>query len=169
MISCTFWRSRKNIPNSPKLSCGFNNFNKWQWINYQWKYSHVKCKVFFCPFFALINLTCRACQDRQIHVTFSDICKILIVFSSLSQNSLDEVEKLIKRHEAFEKALYCQEERFTALEKLTTVSLTYSCLYVSIIHLVVANPHPFSNMFSCSQFMCYAFSYCQLIVITSTL
>ncbi|XP_071480653.1 spectrin beta chain, non-erythrocytic 1-like [Diadema antillarum] len=38
-------------------------------------------------------------------------------------NSLDEVEKLIKRHEAFEKALYCQEERFTALEKLTTFEL----------------------------------------------
>ncbi|XP_030854304.1 spectrin beta chain, non-erythrocytic 1 isoform X1 [Strongylocentrotus purpuratus] len=38
-------------------------------------------------------------------------------------DSLDEVEKLIKRHEAFEKALYCQEERFTALEKLTTFEL----------------------------------------------
>ena len=25
MISCTFWRSRKKLPNSPKLSCGFNN------------------------------------------------------------------------------------------------------------------------------------------------
>ena len=23
MISCTFWRSRKNLSNSPKLSCGF--------------------------------------------------------------------------------------------------------------------------------------------------
>ena len=24
MISCTFWRSRQNLLNSPKLSCGFN-------------------------------------------------------------------------------------------------------------------------------------------------
>lgn len=45
------------------------------------------------------------------------------------QQSIDEVEKLIKRHEALEKALFAQEDRFSALEKLTTVSnqvhLTY--------------------------------------------
>ncbi|XP_038072907.1 spectrin beta chain, non-erythrocytic 1-like isoform X2 [Patiria miniata] len=38
-------------------------------------------------------------------------------------NSLDEVEKLIKKHEAFEKALQAQEDRFVALEKLTTFEL----------------------------------------------
>ncbi|XP_072024969.1 spectrin beta chain-like isoform X3 [Amphiura filiformis] len=38
-------------------------------------------------------------------------------------NSLDEVEKLIKQHEAFEKALNSQADRFTALEKLTTFEL----------------------------------------------
>ncbi|XP_033634187.1 spectrin beta chain-like [Asterias rubens] len=38
-------------------------------------------------------------------------------------NSLDEVEKLIKKHEAFEKALQAQEDRFIALEKLTTFEL----------------------------------------------
>ena len=27
MISCTFWRSRKYLWNSPKLSCGFNNLH----------------------------------------------------------------------------------------------------------------------------------------------
>lgn len=36
--------------------------------------------------------------------------------------SVDEVEKLIKRHEAFEKSAATWEERFAALERLTTVS-----------------------------------------------
>ena len=36
--------------------------------------------------------------------------------------SIDEVENLIKKHEAFEKAAAAQEERFAALERLTTVS-----------------------------------------------
>ena len=35
--------------------------------------------------------------------------------------SIDEVENLIKKHEAFEKAAAAQEERFAALERLTTV------------------------------------------------
>lgn len=35
--------------------------------------------------------------------------------------SVNEVEKLIKRHEAFEKSTATWEERFTALERLTTV------------------------------------------------
>ena len=37
--------------------------------------------------------------------------------------TIDEVENLIKKHEAFEKAAAAQEERFAALERLTTVSL----------------------------------------------
>uniref|UniRef100_A0A3Q3EWJ8 Spectrin beta chain n=1 Tax=Labrus bergylta TaxID=56723 RepID=A0A3Q3EWJ8_9LABR len=41
--------------------------------------------------------------------------------------TVDEVEKLIKRHEAFEKSTATWEERFSALERLTTVrtNLTY--------------------------------------------
>ena len=39
----------------------------------------------------------------------------------LQQHTIDEVENLIKRHEAFEKAAAAQEERFVALERLTTV------------------------------------------------
>ena len=35
--------------------------------------------------------------------------------------TIDEVENLIKKHEAFEKAAAAQEERFAALERLTTV------------------------------------------------
>lgn len=37
--------------------------------------------------------------------------------------SVDEVEKLIKRHEAFEKSAATWDERFSALERLTTVSV----------------------------------------------
>jgi len=36
---------------------------------------------------------------------------------------IDEVENLIKKHEAFEKSASAQEERFTALERLTTYEL----------------------------------------------
>ncbi|XP_066961562.1 spectrin beta chain isoform X15 [Macrobrachium rosenbergii] len=37
--------------------------------------------------------------------------------------SIDEVENLIKKHEAFDKACSAQEERFAALERLTTYEL----------------------------------------------
>lgn len=36
-------------------------------------------------------------------------------------HSIDDVENLIKKHEAFEKSAAAQEERFGALERLTTV------------------------------------------------
>lgn len=35
--------------------------------------------------------------------------------------TIDDVENLIKKHEAFEKSAAAQEERFSALERLTTV------------------------------------------------
>lgn len=38
--------------------------------------------------------------------------------------TVDEVEKLLKRHEAFEKSTAAWEERFSALERLTTVGKT---------------------------------------------
>ena len=44
--------------------------------------------------------------------------------SYVFQDTLDAVENLIKKHEAFEKAAATQEERFAALEKPTTVSKT---------------------------------------------
>jgi len=40
--------------------------------------------------------------------------------------TIDEVENLIKKHEAFEKSAQAQEERFIALERLTTVII---CIY----------------------------------------
>lgn len=39
--------------------------------------------------------------------------------------NVDEVESLIKRHEAFEKLAAAWEDRFVLLEKLTTVSRAY--------------------------------------------
>ena len=54
------------------------------------------------------------------------ILSILSMFSwFLWQHTIDEVENLIKRHEAFEKSAAAQEERFAALERLTTVSPCY--------------------------------------------
>jgi hypothetical protein len=44
--------------------------------------------------------------------------------------TIDEVENLIKKHEAFEKAAAAQEERFAALERLTTV-IMHSSLLIS--------------------------------------
>lgn len=38
--------------------------------------------------------------------------------------TVDEVENLIKRHEAFQKSAVAWEERFSALEKLTAVRAT---------------------------------------------
>jgi len=43
-----------------------------------------------------------------------------VVSRDLGQ-TVDEVEKLLKRHEAFEKSTATWEERFSALERLTTV------------------------------------------------
>uniref|UniRef100_A0A672J1M1 Spectrin beta chain n=1 Tax=Salarias fasciatus TaxID=181472 RepID=A0A672J1M1_SALFA len=43
-------------------------------------------------------------------------------------HTVDEVEKLLKRHEAFEKSTATWEERFSALERLTTVRLGNSGL-----------------------------------------
>uniref|UniRef100_A0AAQ4RQJ9 Spectrin beta chain n=1 Tax=Gasterosteus aculeatus aculeatus TaxID=481459 RepID=A0AAQ4RQJ9_GASAC len=45
------------------------------------------------------------------------------LFSREMGQSVDEVEKLIKRHEAFEKSAATWEERFSALERLTTMEL----------------------------------------------
>lgn len=48
------------------------------------------------------------------------------LFSREMGQSVDEVEKLIKRHEAFEKSAATWEERFSALERLTTVRRSHA-------------------------------------------
>lgn len=45
------------------------------------------------------------------------------LMSSELGHTIDEVENLIKKHEAFEKSAAAQEERFIALRRLTTVSV----------------------------------------------
>lgn len=54
-------------------------------------------------------------------------------------HTIDEVESLIKKHEAFEKSAAAQEDRFSALQRLTTVSVnaalqpaTYCTLYTFV-------------------------------------
>ena len=51
-------------------------------------------------------------------------------------HTIDEVENLIKKHEAFEKAASAQEERFAALERLTTVSDENAC-FNGIIYIIL--------------------------------
>lgn len=43
-------------------------------------------------------------------------------------HTIDEVENLIKKHEAFEKSAAAQEERFSALQRLTTVRSSWEHL-----------------------------------------
>lgn len=43
------------------------------------------------------------------------------------QMTIDDVEQLIKKHEAFEKSAAAQEERFAALERMTTVIISLNC------------------------------------------
>lgn len=50
------------------------------------------------------------------------------ISSSELGGSVDEVEQLIRRHEAFRKAAATWEERFSSLRRLTTVMLSQSLL-----------------------------------------
>uniref|UniRef100_A0A7N6BG58 Spectrin beta chain n=1 Tax=Anabas testudineus TaxID=64144 RepID=A0A7N6BG58_ANATE len=50
-------------------------------------------------------------------------------------HTVDEVEKLLKRHEAFEKSTATWEERFSALERLTTDTLC-SALLMQVVLLI---------------------------------
>uniref|UniRef100_A0A7N8XK87 Spectrin beta chain n=1 Tax=Mastacembelus armatus TaxID=205130 RepID=A0A7N8XK87_9TELE len=52
--------------------------------------------------------------------------------------SVDEVEQLIRRHEAFRKAAATWEERFSSLRRLTTVKSSSS----SLIFTSTSSPHP---------------------------
>lgn len=55
-------------------------------------------------------------------------------------HTIDEVENLIKKHEAFEKSAAAQEERFSALERLTTVSLeSHRCSFPVIVSTTYSN------------------------------
>lgn len=59
------------------------------------------------------------------------------LMSSELGHTIDDVENLIKKHEAFEKSAAAQEERFSALHRITTV-----CYFIIgtrfKMHIVVA-------------------------------
>lgn len=57
------------------------------------------------------------------------------LLSSELGHTIDEVENLIKKHEAFEKSAAAQEERFSALERLTTVRLKHSIFFVAVYYI----------------------------------
>ncbi|XP_076252536.1 spectrin beta chain isoform X3 [Rhynchophorus ferrugineus] len=68
-------------------------------------------------------------------------------------HTIDDVENLIKKHEAFEKSAAAQEERFSALERLTTLELgvgpvaypllhEHSCCEFSVPMIRYSNPKP---------------------------
>ncbi|KAI8432350.1 hypothetical protein MSG28_004761 [Choristoneura fumiferana] len=52
--------------------------------------------------------------------------------SSELGHTIDEVESLIKKHEAFEKSAAAQEDRFSALQRLTTLELREATLWPSV-------------------------------------
>lgn len=58
------------------------------------------------------------------------------LLSSELGHTIDEVENLIKKHEAFEKSAAAQEERFSALERLTTVSPALTCLNLYLFLII---------------------------------
>jgi hypothetical protein len=69
------------------------------------------------------------------------------LMSSELGHTIDEVENLIKKHEAFEKSAAAQEERFSALERLTTVSdMPMKSMCVFVLQIIT--------------WLCYNFGYC---------
>lgn len=64
-------------------------------------------------------------------------------------HTIDEVENLIKKHEAFEKSAAAQEERFSALERLTTVGFLFFFLFYFLVYffLTVFFMHDFNYLF----------------------
>lgn len=83
-------------------------------------------------------------------------------------HTIDEVEALIKKHEAFEKSAAAQEDRFSALTRLTTVRSQFWLLspyYSRIIITVVLKSYyydlneitPFLHLFGVSGFSALVF------------
>ena len=65
------------------------------------------------------------------------------------------MENLIKKHEAFEKAAAAQEERFAALERLTTVRLSFLLSYIKIY---------INNVQICTRINGYHFVFAKMVV-----
>lgn len=81
--------------------------------------------------------------------------------------SVDEVEQLIRRHEAFRKAAAAWEERFSSLRRLTTVSsnkaskmtvYTFGCIsferYLRHGFCILAGPVPYIAILTTCYYVC---------------
>uniref|UniRef100_A0AAX7V9E5 Spectrin beta chain n=1 Tax=Astatotilapia calliptera TaxID=8154 RepID=A0AAX7V9E5_ASTCA len=67
----------------------------------------------------LLLEVCQFARDASVAEAWLIAQEPYVTSKDLGQN-VDEVEKLLKRHEAFEKSTATWEERFSALERLTT-------------------------------------------------
>ncbi|KAM4663138.1 spectrin beta chain, erythrocytic-like [Discoglossus pictus] len=70
----------------------------------------------------LLLEVCQFARDASMAEAWL-IAKEPYLYTTQVGNSLDDVEKLLKRHEALEKSTASWEERFAALERLTTLEL----------------------------------------------
>ncbi|KAJ7990853.1 hypothetical protein DPEC_G00291220 [Dallia pectoralis] len=70
----------------------------------------------------LLLEVCQFARDASVAEAWLVAQEPYVVSKDLGQ-TVDEVEKLLKRHEAFEKSTATWEERFSALERLTTLEL----------------------------------------------
>uniref|UniRef100_A0A669CBT0 Spectrin beta chain n=1 Tax=Oreochromis niloticus TaxID=8128 RepID=A0A669CBT0_ORENI len=70
----------------------------------------------------LLLEVCQFARDASVAEAWLIAQEPYVTSKDLGQN-VDEVEKLLKRHEAFEKSTATWEERFSALERLTTLEL----------------------------------------------
>uniref|UniRef100_A0A8C8ER97 Spectrin beta chain n=1 Tax=Oncorhynchus tshawytscha TaxID=74940 RepID=A0A8C8ER97_ONCTS len=68
----------------------------------------------------LLLEVCQFARDASVAESWLVAQEPYVASKDLGQ-TVDEVEKLLKRHEAFEKSTATWEERFSALERLTTV------------------------------------------------
>ncbi|XP_072545677.1 spectrin beta chain, erythrocytic isoform X2 [Salminus brasiliensis] len=70
----------------------------------------------------LLLEVCQFARDASVAEAWLIAQEPYVASKDLGQ-TVDEVEKLLKRHEAFEKSTATWEERFSALERLTTLEL----------------------------------------------
>ncbi|KAL0969750.1 hypothetical protein UPYG_G00231790 [Umbra pygmaea] len=70
----------------------------------------------------LLLEVCQFARDASVAEAWLVAQEPYVASKDLGQ-TVDEVEKLLKRHEAFEKSTATWEERFSALERLTTLEL----------------------------------------------
>lgn len=74
-----------------------------------------------CPIYFTVLEVYQFARDAAVAEAWL-IAQEPYLMSSEWGHTIDEVENLIKKHEAFEKSAAAQEERFIALRRLTTVS-----------------------------------------------